>query len=465
MRKIAITQRLIKNKGYEETRECLDLNYSAFIYSCGFLPVLLPIKVDFNKYFKEINIDGILLTSGNDLSTFDKNDLSIARDNFEKTLIEYGIENYIPVFGICRGLQLIASYFGSDIEKIDGHVNTRHNLLLNNDSKYKHQLENLDFVNSFHNFGVKNITDELTVSATDENNSIEALEHKNYKIFAQMWHPERDQIFKNSQKNHVKNFFNEQLDDIIEIAINAGKIILEYYKKDNLQIEYKDDESPISIADRKSNDYIIRGLKQISNYPIVSEELQSDQYKKVKHHKYWLIDPLDGTKEFVNNDEDFTVNIALIVGDRPILGVVYAPAHDDVYYAIINGGSFKNGELILNNSGRKSLISAVSKNHSSHRTDNFLTKNNIHKVIKLGSSIKFCKLAEGAIDVYPRFNGTKEWDTAAGHIILKEAGCKIIDLVTKKEIKYNKDSILNNDFIASRIDLNFNHENDNTSRR
>ena len=132
---------------------------------------------------------------------------------------------------------------------------------------------------------------------------------------------------------------------------------------------------------------------------------------------HWIIDPLDGTKDFISMNGEFTINIALIEKNRPILGVVYIPTTDDLYHSEYKKGAFKNGQRIFNSSKREKLIAADSNFHSTEETLNFFKKFDIERVVKYGSSIKICKLAEGEIDVYPRLNGTKEWDIAASHII------------------------------------------------
>ena len=126
MKKIAITQRLIENETYYEVRETLDINYCKLVRACGFLPIVLPYETDFEEYFKELGVDGVLLTGGNDLDSCSSSNLSKKRDIYEKNLLEYCILNNIPVFGICRGMQLIAQYFGSSLKKVNGEVNTRH---------------------------------------------------------------------------------------------------------------------------------------------------------------------------------------------------------------------------------------------------------------------------------------------------------------------------------------------------
>ena len=191
----------------------------------------------------------------------------------------------------------------------------------------------------------------------------------------------------------------------------------------------------------------------MSDYPILTEESPVEYDIRKDWERYWLVDPLDGTKDFIAKNGGFTINIALIENHKPILGVVYIPVTDNVYFAELGKGSFKNDKIIFNNSNRTNLIGADSNFHSTQETRDFFTKNNIIDIKKYGASIKICKLAEGIIDIYPRLNGTKEWDTAASHIIANEAGCKLIDIETNEEIVYNKKSLANNFFIACRQDI------------
>ncbi|MDR1561009.1 MAG: 3'(2'),5'-bisphosphate nucleotidase CysQ [Holosporaceae bacterium] len=242
------------------------------------------------------------------------------------------------------------------------------------------------------------------------------------------------------------------LSKIIKIATEAGGKILQLYNS-NIEIRNKSDNSPITEADLIANEFITREISQISDYPIVSEETYDFNKPRQYHRVFWLIDPLDGTKDFIAHNDQFTINIALIEENYPVLGVVQVPASGDVYYASKNNGAFKNQIRIFNNRNSPDIIGADSCFHSTEETQKFFRQHNISNVKKYGSSIKFCKIAEGEVDVYPRFNGTKEWDTAAGHIILKEAGGEIIDLVTNEEMIYNKSLIKNNFFVAKRKGL------------
>ena len=208
MKKIAITQRVLLNDSYPEVREALDIRWGKLFKELDFLPVVLPIEIDFEEYFKYNDIEGIILTGGNNLNSMDSNKLSEFRDNFEFKLIDYGIKNNIPIYGFCRGMQLIAEYFKCAIKPLQNHVGTKHKLNISQKSKYKELLLDLGKVNSFHNYGIHNTGDELLVSAKSEDNSAEAIEHLENKIFAQMWHSEREEPFKKSELNLIKAFFN-----------------------------------------------------------------------------------------------------------------------------------------------------------------------------------------------------------------------------------------------------------------
>ncbi len=246
--------------------------------------------------------------------------------------------------------------------------------------------------------------------------------------------------------------------EVIKIAKRAGSAILKIYQSNDFQIATKEDKekSPLTRADLESNAIIIKDLNALSDYPIVTEESDVEYKVRKKWKKFWLVDPLDGTRDFIAKGGGFTVNIALIINDKPVLGVVYAPAVKLTYWAEKGRGAFKNGKKIFNSSKRKNLIGADSIFHSTKETLEFFKRYHIKTIRKYGSALKLCRLAEGKIDVYPRFNGTKEWDTAAGHIIANEAGCNLIDVSSGQELTYNKENIKNNYFVASRMDLNFN---------
>lgn len=207
MKKIAITQRLTSNKDYYEIREALDVNWGKMLQQIDLLPIILPIELDFKKYFDSFAIDGVLLTGGNDLYNLKQCDSSKKRDNFENGMIEYAILNSIPIFGVCRGMQKIADYFGCDFYKTEIHVATRHDINFNPKSEYASYLKNINKVNSFHNYAIKNLSDVLLVSAYSGDGVIEAIEHKQHRIFGQMWHSERELHFDYDELKLIKNFF------------------------------------------------------------------------------------------------------------------------------------------------------------------------------------------------------------------------------------------------------------------
>jgi 3'(2'), 5'-bisphosphate nucleotidase len=249
------------------------------------------------------------------------------------------------------------------------------------------------------------------------------------------------------------------IQDIIIIAKEAGKAIMQVYKQ-GFEVEYKQDSSPLTLADKKANDIIEDGLNQLSvNFPILSEEGKETPYEDRKHWKYfWLVDPLDGTKEFVNKNGEFTVNIALIYKGLPVLGVVYAPELDICYYAKQGKGAFKDGQKLplKIEDQRKVYRIVVSRSHMSDDTKTFIKKINTDKekeLISIGSSLKVCLVAEGEADIYPRLGLTMEWDTGAAHAIAAESGVLIYEYNKTKavrELSYNKESLLNSWFIVER---------------
>ena len=257
--------------------------------------------------------------------------------------------------------------------------------------------------------------------------------------------------------------FKQYLLEVSNLAISAGYTIMKHYKKET-KVMIKEDQSPLTNADLDSNNIICSGLSKIdSTIPIVSEETFVDWQTRKKWNKYWLIDPLDGTKEFINKNGEFTVNIALIENNKPVLGVIFVPALSTLYFACQNYGSFKlscssylsslnKSNKIQVNEKKKSdhLLIIGSRSHSNEVFNQWIQENiKDYELIKTGSSLKFCRIAEGSADLYPRFGPTSEWDIAAGHIILMEAGGSIIS-DDDNEIIYNtKENILNPYFIAS----------------
>jgi 3'(2'), 5'-bisphosphate nucleotidase len=243
------------------------------------------------------------------------------------------------------------------------------------------------------------------------------------------------------------------IQELTELIKSAGEEVLKIYNSNNFETKEKKDNSPITKADLLSNKILLEGLPKIKDYPILSEEATVDYKIRKTWEKFWMIDPIDGTKDFIAKNDEFTINIALIENNKPILGLIYAPALNELYWGIKNLGAFKNGIRIFNNSTRKEIIGTCSRFHSNDETTNFFINNNISKIKGFGSALKFCKLAEGVVDIYPRYTGSMEWDIAAGEIILKESGCDLLNLKTNQHFKYNKEDFLNDFFVASRIDL------------
>ena len=205
MKKILITQRLISNQSYFEIREALDINYSKLLYKAGFLPIALPYEINFIDYFNDLNISGILLTGGNDLNIFNSNPLSEQRDLYEKNLILFQLRIKFQFLVSVEDYKLLLNIL-DQLLKVSDQVNTKHNLKNNKKSLLAKELESINLANSFHNFAVDKLGHELKVSATTESGIIKAIEHKKYKIFAQMWHSEREVIFDENVKL-IQNFF------------------------------------------------------------------------------------------------------------------------------------------------------------------------------------------------------------------------------------------------------------------
>lgn len=246
------------------------------------------------------------------------------------------------------------------------------------------------------------------------------------------------------------------LSSSVIIARQAGAKIMSIYKSDDFSIETKADNSPLTAADLASHHSIIEGLEALQpTFPILSEESDKIPFETRRQWKtYWLIDPLDGTKEFIKRNGQFTVNIALIHDHRPILGVVYVPTTDDCYFAAQDIGAFKQvGEekplnIQVRNPAAEKLIVAGSRSHRTSELDDYLAKMGDHEFKPIGSSLKFCLIAEGEADIYPRIGPTCEWDTAAAQAVVEYAGGKVID-ITGKPLLYNtKKSLLNPYFLV-----------------
>ena len=245
---------------------------------------------------------------------------------------------------------------------------------------------------------------------------------------------------------------------VIAIARDAGAAILEIYANEaDFNVEMKSDDSPLTKADRAANKVICDGLEALpQHFPIISEENKAIPYEERKDfERFWLVDPLDGTKEFIKRNGEFTVNIALVEGQQPVFGVVYAPVLDEVYWAIKGQGAWMSrGEAIttlkalpfqLSDTGLKVVCS---RSHLNEGTQAFIDGLHQPEKVSRGSSLKFLLMAKGDAHVYPRLGPTMEWDTGAAQIVLEEAGGSVIDEETKKPLRYNKENLLNPYFIA-----------------
>ena len=241
------------------------------------------------------------------------------------------------------------------------------------------------------------------------------------------------------------------IQDIVTIAKETGNAIMQIYKQD-FEVEYKQDSSPLTLADKEANNIIEDGLNKLSvNFPVLSEEGDDIPYENRKHWEYfWLVDPLDGTKEFVKRNDEFTVNIALIHKDTPVLGVVYAPALDMCYWAKQGEGAFKDGQRlpIKTVNQRNTYKIVASRSHMSDETQAFIDAIDTSKekeLISIGSSLKICLVAEGEADIYPRLGPTMEWDTGAAHAIVNESKSEFQSYNNGKYLrhKYNKEFLLN----------------------
>jgi len=260
---------------------------------------------------------------------------------------------------------------------------------------------------------------------------------------------------------------SSNLDLAIKAALVAGKEILKIYKSSNFGVEYKSDKSPLTLADKSSN-RIIESALIATKIPILSEEGEVINYEDRKDlNKLWIVDPLDGTKEFIKKNDEFTVNIALIEENKPIMGVIYAPALKVMYFSEKKLGAFKiligdSDELHYSKAIRLPIIKKsneyrvlTSRSHLDKNTLNYIDNlkvNNLKVVsVPMGSSLKFCLLAEGIADCYPRFSPCMEWDTAAGQAICEHSGFKVVDLKTMCSIFYNRAHLVNNNFIVKKL--------------
>lgn len=241
---------------------------------------------------------------------------------------------------------------------------------------------------------------------------------------------------------------------IIEISEQAADEILKFYKTD-FDVEQKTDQTPLTAADLAAHTFIVNALTKLTpNIPVLSEESATISFEvRQTWDTYWLVDPLDGTREFIKENDEFSVNIALISNHSSILGVIFVPVSRDCYYATKDNGAYKKtaeGEfkISVKSSDVKSLTIAASRSYLDNTLDNFFKKVGDHEKICMGSSIKSCLVAEGKVDIYPRLGPTSEWDTAAAQCIVEEAGGHLTDTALKP-LRYNtKKELLNPHFLV-----------------
>ena len=244
------------------------------------------------------------------------------------------------------------------------------------------------------------------------------------------------------------------------LALTSGEVIMDVYNSSTFEVLLKSDNSPVTIADKKADEVISKGLKKyFPEVPIVTEE-------QVKSHDlnasvFFIVDPLDGTKEFIKRRGGFTVNIALVADGEPIRGIVYAPARQRLFYTDENGEAVE--EMAVFSASKIGLIKKIktafsdntalkvvaSKSHRDKKTDEYISKYRCKDLVSAGSSLKFCLIAAGEADLYPRFVPTMEWDTAAGHAVLSAADGSVLQVKDKQPLKYGKPHYRNPFFIAS----------------
>ena len=240
-----------------------------------------------------------------------------------------------------------------------------------------------------------------------------------------------------------------------DIARVAGVAILEVYRTD-FTVARKSDDSPLTEADRAAHEVIVRSLAELDrDIPVLSEEsAPEDHATRRSWSRYWLVDPLDGTKEFLKRNGEFTVNIALVEDHRAVLGVVYAPVLERSYFGAVELGAWRDEAggapqtIAVQRTARSPLRVVGSRSHPAPELADYLAALGPHEITDMGSSLKICLIAEGAADLYPRFGPTSEWDTAAAQAILESAGGRMIDK-TGRPLRYNsKDDLLNPHFLA-----------------
>jgi 3'(2'), 5'-bisphosphate nucleotidase len=266
----------------------------------------------------------------------------------------------------------------------------------------------------------------------------------------------------------------QQLELVIEASLQAGKAIMAIYAQPEISVESKADHSPLTLADQHSNDIILQHLSE-TGIPVLSEESLNESWEIRKTwEQCWIVDPLDGTKEFIKRNGEFTVNIALAIHGKPVMGVIFAPATGELFYGIVGSGAFKSdlpvkdqvpfsaaevmemAKPIPASDETSDLFTIVaSRSHRNAETNAYIAGIEKEKesvmTVSRGSSLKICMVAEGVAQVYPRFAPTMEWDTAAGHAIAVAAGCRVFNPETGEPLVYNKEQLKNPWFIVQRV--------------
>ncbi len=243
----------------------------------------------------------------------------------------------------------------------------------------------------------------------------------------------------------TNSIIQQNLSQLLKLALDAGKAIMEVYET-AFSVELKDDCSPLTLADKHSNEILYKGLITMGGWPVMSEEIKQLPYQERKDWKtFWLVDPLDGTKEFIKRNGEFTVNVALIDSHEPVFGLIYVPVTGQFYFAIKEQGSYTftlsasgsipesfdeiiaiSKRLPIEHRAEGEFNIVASRSHMSPETEAYINeekkKHKVVNIVSAGSSLKFCLVAEGKADAYPRYGPTMEWDTGAGHIIATETG-------------------------------------------
>lgn len=249
---------------------------------------------------------------------------------------------------------------------------------------------------------------------------------------------------------------------VVDLAVRAGGTVQEIYdRSEGVVVERKSDNSPLTIADRASHRVIAAGLAQLHpGIPVLSEEGKSIPFEvRRRWDEYWLVDPLDGTKEFISRNGEFTVNIALMHEAEPVAGVVFAPALNRLYYAVKGEGAYlrvgRAGDVAIRADANPSggVVAAQSRSHASEEEIAFLKPFGVEQTIQIGSSLKFCMIAEGKAHVYPRFGPMMEWDTAAGHAVVIEAG-GTVRAWKGGPLSYNTESLRHSGLVVSSLGEN-----------